>query len=159
MRVCQFRHFGTWTKTFARQPNGCLSGRTTVHFTDASRPVKLQPRSDKPTRTSRKNLYQPVSLLHPPGTTYNLLETPGPASSRETHMPNAQKLPPEIVSRLRMLAHDLSNSIETIMQASYLLSQLKHESDGAKWVSLIEDAAQDAAHVNREIREVLRTQT
>jgi len=74
-------------------------------------------------------------------------------------MPNAQKLPPEVVGRLRMLAHDLSNSIETIMQASYLLSQLRHEADGAKWVTLIEDAAQDAAHINREIREVLRTQT
>ncbi len=73
-------------------------------------------------------------------------------------MPNPQKLPPEIVSRLRLLAHDLSNSLETIMQASYLLSQLKPESESAKWVSLIEDAAQDAAHINREIREVLRTQ-
>jgi hypothetical protein len=68
-------------------------------------------------------------------------------------------MPPEIISRLRSLAHDLSNSIETIMQASYLLSQLKLDSTGAKWVTMIEDAAQDAAHVNREIREVLRTQT
>jgi hypothetical protein len=74
-------------------------------------------------------------------------------------MPNTQKLPPEIVSQLRSLAHDLSNSIETIMQASYLLGQLDQGSDGAKWVGLIEDAAQDAAHINREIREVLRTQT
>lgn len=73
-------------------------------------------------------------------------------------MENTHKLPPEIVSRLRALAHDLSNSIETIMQASYLLSQLKHESEGAKWVSLIEDAAQDAAQINREIREALRNQ-
>jgi len=72
-------------------------------------------------------------------------------------MVNSQKLPPEIVSRLRSLAHDLSNSIETIMQASYLLGQLHQESDSAKWISLIEDAAQDAAQINREIREVLRT--
>jgi len=74
-------------------------------------------------------------------------------------MPNTSKLSPEVVSRLRSLAHDLSNSIETIMQASYLLSQLNLESTAAKWISMIEDAAQDAAHVNREIREVLRTQT
>jgi hypothetical protein len=79
--------------------------------------------------------------------------------SWKTVMANPQKLPPEIVSRLRSLAHDLSNSIETIMQASYLLGQLHRESEGAKWVSLIDDAAQDAAHINREIREVLRTQT
>lgn len=71
-------------------------------------------------------------------------------------MANPSKLPPEVVSRLRELAHDLSNSIETIMQASYLLAQLKIEPQGKKWVELIEEAAQDAAHINRELREVLR---
>jgi hypothetical protein len=71
-------------------------------------------------------------------------------------MANPSKLPPEVVSRLRELAHDLSNSIETIMQASYLLAQLEIEPQGKKWVELIEEAAQDAAHVNRELREVLR---
>jgi hypothetical protein len=73
-------------------------------------------------------------------------------------MPNSPKLPPEIVSRLRTLAHDLSNAVETILQASYLLGELNLEAPGKTWVTLIADAAQDAAHVNREIREVLRTQ-
>ncbi|PYX36062.1 MAG: hypothetical protein DMG81_16830 [Acidobacteria bacterium] len=71
-------------------------------------------------------------------------------------MPNSSKLPSEVVSRLRDLAHDLSNSIETIMQASYLLGQSKLEPHGKKWVQLIEEAAQDAAQINRHIREVLR---
>jgi hypothetical protein len=71
-------------------------------------------------------------------------------------MANPSKLPPEVVSRLRELAHDLSNSIETIMQASYLLTQLEIDPQGKKWVELIEEAAQDAAHINRELREVLR---
>ena len=73
-------------------------------------------------------------------------------------MQNPKKLPPEVVSRLRSLAHDLSNSIETIMQASYLLGQLSLEAAGKNWVHLVEDAAQDAAHINREIREIPRTQ-
>jgi hypothetical protein len=76
----------------------------------------------------------------------------------EPSMPNSPKLPPEIVSRLRTLAHDLSNAIETILQASYLLGELNLEGPGKTWVTLIADAAQDAAHVNREIREALRTQ-
>jgi signal transduction histidine kinase len=71
-------------------------------------------------------------------------------------MANPSKLPPELVSRLRSLAHDLSNSLETIMQASYLLGQLELQPQGRKWVELIEEAAQDAAHINRELREVLR---
>jgi hypothetical protein len=83
-------------------------------------------------------------------------KSPG-CSASEYAMANSQKLPPEIVSRLRRLAHDLSNSIETIMQASYLLGQIHKESESSKWISLIEDAAQDAAHINREIRELLRT--
>ena len=36
-----------------------------------------------------------------------------------------QRFPPEINTKLRSLAHDLSNSVETIMQASYLLAQAK----------------------------------
>ena len=66
------------------------------------------------------------------------------------------KMPPEVVSRLRKLAHDLSNSLETIMQASYLLEQLELEPQGKKWVQMIEEAVQDAAGINRELREVLR---
>ena len=71
-------------------------------------------------------------------------------------MANPSKLPPELVSRLRSLAHDLSNSLETIMQASYLLGQLELQPQGKKWVELIEEAAQDAARINRELREALR---
>jgi hypothetical protein len=66
------------------------------------------------------------------------------------------KMPPEVVSRLRKLAHDLSNSLETIMQASYLLAELELEPQGKKWVQMIEEAVQDAAGINRELREVLR---
>jgi hypothetical protein len=36
-----------------------------------------------------------------------------------------RKADPEQISHLRALAHDLSNSLEAIMQASYLLGQAK----------------------------------
>jgi len=64
----------------------------------------------------------------------------------------------ETVSRLRTLAHDLSNSIETIMQAAYLLAQVKLDDDNRRWLQLIDKAAHDAALINREIREILRAQ-
>ena len=63
----------------------------------------------------------------------------------------------EGVIKLRTLAHDLSNSIETIMQASYLLAQMKLDDDSRKWLELIGKAVQDAARINREIRELLRS--
>jgi len=74
-------------------------------------------------------------------------------------MEEGHKLPPELTGRLRALAHDLSNSIETIMQACYLLGQANLQGNGKKWVELIDTAAQDAARINRAIREILRSQS
>lgn len=76
----------------------------------------------------------------------------------ESTIQDPGKLPEDVTVRLRSLAHDLSNSIETILQASYLLSQLKLDPNGKKWAQLIDTAAQDAARINREIREILRAQ-
>ena len=71
----------------------------------------------------------------------------------------AEKTPSEINSELRNLAHDLSNSIETIMQATYLLAQAQMDDNGKKWLELIDKASRDAARINRDIREHLRAQT
>jgi signal transduction histidine kinase len=66
------------------------------------------------------------------------------------------KIAPELSTKLRALAHDLSNSIETIMQASYLLAQANLDESSKKWVGLIDSATRDAARINREIRDILR---
>ncbi len=65
-------------------------------------------------------------------------------------------IPLPVSKELRTLAHDLSNSIETIMQATYLLSQSKVDEADRKWLELIDQATRDAAKINRQIREVLR---
>ncbi len=70
-----------------------------------------------------------------------------------------EKIPAELTTKLRSLAHDLSNSIETIMQASYLLAQGKLDETNKKWLGLIDNASRDAARINREIREILRSQS
>lgn len=71
---------------------------------------------------------------------------------------NVKKMQGETVTKLRSLAHDLSNSIETVMQASYLLAQAKLDDNNRKWLELIDKASQDAARINREIRDILRSQ-
>jgi signal transduction histidine kinase len=63
---------------------------------------------------------------------------------------------PDEVARLRVLAHDLSNSLEAILQATYLLQRAKIEGEGQRWVQLIDTSSQDAVRINREIRKVLR---
>ena len=65
----------------------------------------------------------------------------------------------EAFVRLRSLAHDLSNSIETIMQASYLLGQGKLDENSRKWFGLVDQGVRETARVNREIRDILRAQT
>jgi hypothetical protein len=69
----------------------------------------------------------------------------------------APKIPTEVSTRLRSLAHDLSNSLEAIMQASYLLSQAELDENARRWADLIEQASRDSVRINREIRETLRS--
>jgi signal transduction histidine kinase len=74
-------------------------------------------------------------------------------------MDDPSKLPPDVTRRLRLLAHDLSNSLETILQASYLLNQANLEPNAKRWVQMIDAASQEATRINREIREILRGQS
>jgi len=62
----------------------------------------------------------------------------------------------EDVTQLRALAHDLSNALEAILQASYLLSHGKNETENRKWAKLIETSSEQAARINREMRKLLR---
>jgi len=64
----------------------------------------------------------------------------------------------ESTRHLRRLAHDLSNSLETILQAAYLLDQTNLDEKSKKLAKLIDMAAKDAARLNRQIREILKAQ-
>ena len=66
------------------------------------------------------------------------------------------KIPAETNGKLRALSHDLSNSLETIMQASYLLAQMGLKEDVKRWTELIDKAVRDCARINREVRDILR---
>lgn len=74
-------------------------------------------------------------------------------------MESTAKIPSEISTQLRSLAHDLSNSIETVMQACYLLNMSNLDENSKKWAEMIDTAIRDAAKVNREIRDVLRSRS
>jgi hypothetical protein len=79
--------------------------------------------------------------------------------STQTQMEPTSKIPSDISTELRRLAHDLSNSLETIMQASYLLGQSKLDETSKRWANLIDSATRDAARINREVREILRSRS
>lgn len=79
--------------------------------------------------------------------------------SAQPKMETAARIPAEINTKLRALSHDLSNSIECIMQAAYLLNQMKLDENTKKWSDLIDQSSREAARLNREIREILRAST
>ena len=63
----------------------------------------------------------------------------------------------EQVTRLRSLAHDLSNALEAIIQASYLLTQAKLDGESKRWAQLLQTSSDQAAKINREMRKLLRS--
>jgi murein L,D-transpeptidase YcbB/YkuD len=69
----------------------------------------------------------------------------------------SSKIPTEVVTRLRSLAHELSNAIEIVMQAAYLLGYAKLDEDTQKWLAVVDSASRDAARINRELRDILRS--
>lgn len=59
-------------------------------------------------------------------------------------------------AKLRHLSHELSNALETVLQATYLLRQAELPGESRKWAAMVDSASQEAAQFNRQIRELLR---
>ena len=70
----------------------------------------------------------------------------------------SDKIPAELAKELRLMAHDLSNSLETIVQATYLISQAGPPENLRRWVEMIDQASQEAVKLNHKLRQALRQQ-
>jgi hypothetical protein len=68
-----------------------------------------------------------------------------------------EKIPVSIAKDLRLLAHDLSNALETIVQATYLVSQAGPHENSRRWIEMIDQASKDAVKINARLRELLRS--
>jgi len=71
----------------------------------------------------------------------------------------SDKIPAELARELRTLAHDLSNALETVVQATYLISQAGPPENLGRWVEMIDRASQEAVKINQKLRQVLREQS
>jgi DNA-binding MarR family transcriptional regulator len=71
----------------------------------------------------------------------------------------SDQIPAELAKELRILVHDLSNALETIVQATYLISQAGPPENSRRWVELIDQASQEAVKINHKLREMLRAQS
>jgi DNA-binding MarR family transcriptional regulator len=69
--------------------------------------------------------------------------------------PNAPSIPAEQAKEIRRLAHDLSNALEIIVQANYLVSTMSQEEATKQWVQLLDSGVAQAAAINRSLREYI----
>jgi hypothetical protein len=144
MRVCQFRHDG---KCLAlRSGRSRLDGRDyAIYSTRQAEGVKPPASGSDRMRASQRKSAPRKSTAHSKEPKAIIIETD------KTPVEN------QSVRHLRSLAHDLSNSLEAILQACYLLSHAKLDTDSRRWAQLIDTASQDAARTNREMRKALRS--
>ncbi len=73
-------------------------------------------------------------------------------------MENSSKRQLHAADDLRALTHDLSNSLEIILQAAYLLAEAKLDEKEKKWAQMIDTAAREAASINHKILGVLKSE-
>lgn len=65
-------------------------------------------------------------------------------------------IPPEVSAEIRRLMHDLSNALEIVLQAGYLLTTAEIPPPAGDWVGMLDTGAQQALSVHRQLREYIR---
>lgn len=68
---------------------------------------------------------------------------------------NEPAIPAEQAKEIRRLAHDLSNALEIIVQANYLLGVTSQDEAAKQWIQLLDNGVVQAAEINRSLREYI----
>ena len=80
-------------------------------------------------------------------------------SQSTTNTLPSQQIPEEVAIEIRRLAHDLSNSLEVIVQTSYLLSMAELKEPASSWLRMLDSGVQKALDLNQELREYVKKNT
>jgi hypothetical protein len=67
-----------------------------------------------------------------------------------------RSIPEEQAKEIRRLSHDLSNALEVVLQTSFLLGTVPLDEDAKKWRQMLDNGVQQAAEINRKLREYVR---
>ena len=84
--------------------------------------------------------------------------TPMPLSQPSSPGENAL-IPAELALEIRRIAHDLSNSLEIIVQTSYLLSMAELKEPATEWLRMLDAGVAKALEQNLQLREYLKQHT
>ena len=72
-------------------------------------------------------------------------------------MSDIRAIPQEQATEIRRFSHDLSNALEIIVQANYLLGTVGLADAAKQWLQLLDQGVRQAAGINRDLREYIRT--
>jgi hypothetical protein len=67
-----------------------------------------------------------------------------------------KSIPEQQAKEIRRLSHDLSNALEIILQTSFLLGTIDLDDDAKKWRTMLDNGVQQAAEINKQLREYVR---
>ncbi len=73
-----------------------------------------------------------------------------------TSAPSPRPIPEAQAKEIRRLAHDLSNALEIVLQTSFLLGTVPLDDDAKKWRTMLDNGVQQAAEINKTLREYVR---
>jgi hypothetical protein len=73
-----------------------------------------------------------------------------------TTSPQPRPIPDEQAKEIRRLSHDLSNALEIVLQTSFLLGTVPLDEDAKKWRQMLDNGVQQAAEINKKLREYVR---
>jgi hypothetical protein len=65
-------------------------------------------------------------------------------------------IPEEQAKEIRRLSHDLSNALEIVLQTSFLLGTVPLDEEAKKWRQMLDNGVQQAAEINKNLREYVR---
>ncbi len=69
------------------------------------------------------------------------------------------KIPEEVALEIRRIAHELSNSLEVIVQTSYLLSMAELKEPAAEWLRMLDSGVNKALEQNSTLRDYIKAHT
>ncbi|HEV2275144.1 MAG TPA: hypothetical protein VGR96_13320 [Acidobacteriaceae bacterium] len=71
-------------------------------------------------------------------------------------MSTTQVIPSEQAAQIRRFSHDLSNALEIVVQANYLLGTVNLDETAKQWTQILDQGVRQATQINRDLREYIR---
>jgi hypothetical protein len=82
-----------------------------------------------------------------------------PKTTTVSHSASLETIPEDLAVEIRKLAHELSNSLEVIVQTSYLLGTLGLKEPGSDWLRMLDSGVRKAMDANLSLRNYIKDHT